>query len=152
MKMTNTVSKTKSANAAILTTRSAQIAIQRGTHYLVRLGCAQPRHSWLIHSASILQYVGPLAACCPVAVFQMLAKMVCPVELLGAVTLPKLMIVLEMVNTLVPVLVRGIAAILSCRVDARPHKFFTAVSTGVSFSGPCCRLEESPVVTGKIRT
>ena len=58
----------------------------------------------LLHHACIFQHVGPFSASARVAVLEVLAEMISPVELLGAIAFPELVVVLQMANTLIPIL------------------------------------------------
>lgn len=94
----------------------------------------------LIHEARILQHVGPLAAGTGMAVLEMLTEVVGAVKLLGRVAFSKLVHLLEVANTLVPVLVGrtfgedSAAEGASARDQAATGKLVAAVAADVSLA------------------
>lgn len=75
----------------------------------------------------------------------MLSEVIGPVELLGAITLAKLVVVLQMTHALVPVLFSDMPHVTR-RGQTRSSKLLTAVSAGVGFTRPCGGFVECPVV------
>jgi hypothetical protein len=81
------------------------------------------------------------------AVLQVLPEMVCAVELLARVTLPKLVHFLQMPQSVVPVLVGGLAGTPG---TTAARKLVSAVPTSISFAWPVSALVEGLVVAGEV--
>lgn len=79
----------------------------------------------------------------------MLPEVVGPVKLFGRVALPELVRVVEVVDTVSPVLVRGHPGAVG--VDARAGEVDSAVAAGVGLTRPICRLVERPIVARESR-
>lgn len=106
----------------------------------------------LVHEARILKHVCPFTAGSCVAMLQVLTEVIGAVKFLGRVAFPKLMHLLQVSNTFVPVLVgRALGKYTttkstSARSNACASKLVTAVAADVSLSGTVGRLMESSVV------
>jgi hypothetical protein len=87
----------------------------------------------------------------------MLSEVIRSEELFGRVALPEFVHLLQVLDTLIPVLVRGvlwrITTVQSTRTRsaARPKKFETTVAAGVSFARSVGRIVEGPIVSGESR-
>lgn len=107
----------------------------------------------LVQKAGVFQHVGPLAAGSGMAVLQMLTEVVGAVKLLGRVAFPKLVHLLKMADTLLPVLVSGSllhdASIHVARAgggQAGAGKLVSAVAARISLTRAPCRIVKGPVV------
>lgn len=106
----------------------------------------------LVHEARILKHVCPFTAGSGVAMLEVLTEVISAVELLGRVAFPKFVHLLQVSNTLVPVLVgRALGKDTttegtSARSNACASKLVTAVAADVSLSGTVGRLMEGSVI------
>lgn len=102
----------------------------------------------LLNHTCCLKHICPLAARSCVTVLEMLPEMVSTEELLARVALPELVHLLQMAQSVVPVLLRRKACTASTTAAC---KLFAAVSARVSFTGAVCALVESFVVPGEMK-
>lgn len=87
----------------------------------------------------------------------MLSEVVRSEELFGRVALSELVYFLQVPDTLIPVLVRGVPRRITTtqstgtRATSRSWEFIAAVPAGVSFARSVSRIMESPIVSGESR-
>ncbi len=74
---------------------------------------------------------------------EMLAEVVCAVELLAGVAFPELVHVLKMPDAVLPILFADSGAAL---VLAAPGKLLAAIPAKVSLAGPCRAVVKCPLV------
>jgi len=104
---------------------------------------SSPRGWVLFHHTSILKHIRPLSAGSRVAVLQVLPEVVGPIEFLAGVALAELVDLLQMTDSVIPVLI--------CRLS-RPslttaaHEFFTAVAANIDLPRVSCTIVESPII------
>lgn len=104
------------------------------SHHATRSPPRWQRRIFLQH-ARIFQHVCPLAARARVAVLEVLAEVIGAEELLGAVAFPEFVMVLQMAYALVPVLLRGLAA-MAYRAHAGALELLATVPARVGLAGP----------------
>lgn len=83
------------------------------------------------------------------AVLQMLSKMIRPVKLLGAVALPKLVMILQVSDALIPILICHVSSMACGAHRAGTRKLLATVATRVSLARARSRFVEGPVVAGQ---
>jgi hypothetical protein len=92
-----------------------------------------PGRRVFVDHAGCFQEVSPFAASARMAVLQMLSEVVCSKEFLGRVALPELVHFLEVLNALIPVLIRDRPR-TTARAVTRPGEILAAVSAGVGLA------------------
>lgn len=80
------------------------------------------------------------------AVFEMLPEVVCPEELLAGIALAELVHVLQMPDTVLPILLTSKDA---SRIASCTGKFFTAIATRISLTRPRAAVVECAIVSLK---
>lgn len=105
----------------------------------------------LIQHAGVLQHVGPLSAGSSVAVLEVLSEMVCAEELLAGVALPELVNLLQVADTLLPILVRSMTGCRCTRSPAVTRELFPTVAASVGLARSVGTVVESTVVTVQSR-
>ena len=106
------------------------------------------RRRLFLHHTGVFEHVCPLPASACVAVFEVLAEVVGPVELLARVALAELVHVLKMPDAIFPFLIRRADSALAL---PGPGEFLPAVSANVSFAGPGSAIVERPLIARQRR-
>lgn len=103
----------------------------------------------LLNHAGILKHVGPFPTRPLVAVLEMLSEVVCSVKLLGRVALPELVNVLQVANSIIPVLCSDEPGPVGCHT--RTMEIAAAISARVGGARPARRFVECAIVARKRR-
>lgn len=129
-------------------TRSCQVAShKKGQVVSEKLPTRNRR--FFDHHTHIFQMIRPLAVGPSVAELEMLSKVVDSVEFLAAIALLEFVDVLEMPNTLLPILFGRRYRRRWVRRSPTAREIFTAEATAISLAGACRALVKGAVIAGQ---